>query len=154
MKEGLTPNAVVVDLDGTLSNLRKRIQHAKNKEWEEFHLAAKDDQPHMDVLITIEAWSANKHPIIVITGRNERYRGMTLQWFAKHGIAVDALLMRPDGNFDSDSAIKPQLLFMHFDGSRDKATDEVLVILEDRESMVETWRNLGFNCWEVRPGEY
>ena len=32
--------------------------------------------------------------------------------------------------------------------------EEVLVILEDRDRVVEEWRNLGFNCWQVRAGGY
>jgi hypothetical protein len=93
-------------------------------------------------------------PIIVgLTGRNERYRMMTLRWLDKHGIALDTLLMRPDDNYQSDHELKPEMLDLWLI-DEGRTHSDVWFILEDREKVVEAWRNLGHDCWQVRPGGY
>lgn len=144
--------SIIVDLDGTLCDSTHREHLAREKRWEEFHEAAKDDQPRQDVYCFIR-WLANDFIIIGCTGRNERYRAATNAWMLKHEVHLDELFMRPDNDFSSDFELKPKIIAAVF-GSQEKALKEVLLILEDRDRMVEVWRNLGYVCWQVRAGGY
>lgn len=159
---------LVVDLDGTLSDSAHRDHLAVAKEWDEFHSKLVEDEPHWDVADLLSVISDSFHPvctnlqIVALTGRNERYRIATEQWMLKHSIKVDHLLMRPDHNWASDHDLKPQMLVDFvlgegegtFDLRAKEAARKVWFILEDRDKVVEAWRNLGFRCWQTQMGGY
>lgn len=143
---------VVIDLDGTLCDCVHRQHHAQQSQWDEFHAKLVDDEPYWDV-----QWFLKKLPerlqVLAVTGRNEAYRQMTYDWLDKHSIVIDDVLMRPDRDFRTDDVLKPQLLEDHF-GSKDLVIDNVAFVLDDRDKVVEAWRNYGLPCWQVRPGGY
>lgn len=59
------------------------------------------------------------------------------------------LLMRKDGDWRHDTEVKPELL--------QKASitpDKVYFILEDRDSMVAKWCELGYRCLQVNDGKF
>tara|TARA_R110000824_G_scaffold15883_3_gene66572 strand:+ start:12958 stop:13398 length:441 start_codon:yes stop_codon:yes gene_type:complete len=144
--------AVIVDLDGTLCDCVHRQHHAQQSQWDEFHAKLMDDDPYWDV-----QWFLRKLPetlrVLAVTGRNEGFRQMTYDWLDKHSIVIDDVLMRPTGDFRPDDVLKPQLLQEHF-GSKDLVIDNVIFVLDDRDKVVEAWRNYGLTCWQVRPGGY
>lgn len=37
---------------------------------------------------------------------------------------------------------------------RDLEKEDVVCILDDRDSVVDAWRAAGFRCWQVKPGGY
>lgn len=142
-------NIIVVDLDGTLSNSGWREMHAQNKDWDLFHELGKADKPNEDVKALIAAFkSAGDYQIVGCTGRNEKYRTQTIQWLYHHDIELDDILMRPENNWEPDHELKPSFFEAHYD------KDEVLFVLDDREKVVQSWRDKGYNCWQVRPGGY
>jgi len=143
---------IVVDLDGTLYNSSQRNHLAQAGQWDEFHKASANDDPYNDVLNLINQMS-EMHNIIGCTGRTNAHRQITFDWLMDHGVSMDHLLMRPDNNFESDTIIKPKLL-EEFLEKNNLSKESVLFILEDRDKMVERWRDLGYNCWQVRPGGY
>jgi hypothetical protein len=144
---------VVFDLDNTLADCRWRKKWANEKQWEEFHSRANIDLPHYDALFLWMHLPRKVCPIIV-TGRPEKYRSQTLQWLVEFiGVPKDqALLMRPDDNFESAAILKPKMLLDYFGGNISAAYHEVFFILEDDPAVVQAYRALGFNCWQVRDG--
>ena len=147
---------VVVDLDGTLCDSGHREHLARAKQWDEFHSLLCDDEPHEDVLKllrTLASGDAESPLIVGLTGRNDRYRPSTLHWLMKHNVPLDDLLMRPDTNFKPDHEMKPEILDQWLSENGHTHSD-VWFILEDRDKVVEAWRNLGHNCWQCRPGGY
>lgn len=149
------PHIIVVDLDGTLCNSAHREHLARAGQWDDFHSLLLDDEPWPDVrqFLDMICNGTGEMQVVGLTGRNERYRMMTLKWLGKHQIYLDALLMRPDSCYLSDTEIKPQLLDGWLD-EKGMTHADVMCILEDRDKMVEEWRNLGHNCWQCRPGGY
>lgn len=144
---------IIIDLDGTLCNSAHREELARNREWEAFHDLLIHDQPHDDVVEFMRA-ADDLNKMIALTGRPEKYRNLTLEWLNKNELNLfEQLIMRPDDDWRSDHVLKPEMLFTYF-GSKEKALESVLVILEDRDRLVEEWRNLGFRCWQVQPGGY
>jgi hypothetical protein len=149
-------NFIICDLDGTLSLSSHRAHLAQQGLWDAFHEAGKDDELNEAVAWFLDNASRFGNAIvIVLTGRNEHYRGMTDDWFARHRLmnVIDHLIMRPDNDYSHDIDLKPEMLFNHF-GDREIARKSVGVILEDRDKMVERWRDLGFDCWQVAVGTY
>jgi uncharacterized HAD superfamily protein len=151
----MTANIIVVDLDGTLCNSAHREHLARAGQWDEFHSLLGDDKPWEDVAKVLPLLSET-FAIVALTGRNEKWRNATLKWLVNNDQLdqhIDYLLMRPDNDFRSDAVLKPALLDEFLDDQ--KVTHaEVLFILEDRDKMVEAWRELGHSCFQVRPGGY
>ena len=143
---------IIIDLDGTLCNSGHRQHYAVAKDWAQFHGCLMQDEPNADVQGLIAALPEN-WTRIALTARPEPYRTQTIEWLLSHGIAIDTLLMRPANDFNSDTIVKPALLNRHF-GSHEVALQHVAFILDDRDAIVEAWRNLGYRCWQVQPGGY
>jgi len=146
----MTNNVVVVDLDGTLCNSAHRDHLAKAGLWDEFHAKLAEDEPWADVakLVATLDDDAYNFTVVGLTGRNERYREATLKWLHLHHIRLDDLLMRPDNDYQPDHVLKPAMLEAAYEFHK------VWFILEDRDKVVEAWRNLGYNCWQIRAGGY
>jgi len=148
---------IVVDIDGTLSDSRAREHFAQNKDWDAFHEHMMEDPPHEDVACLIRSLSDSAQ-IIGCTGRSEIYRKATTEWLALHDIPLEFILMRPEFDFRSDYIIKPELLIGWHRASStvpgQTAQERVAFILDDRDRVVQAWRELGFNCWQVRLGGY
>lgn len=151
--------AVVFDIDGTLSDSRARDHLARSKDWDGFHALMMEDPPHGDAA-TLARWLSAREDVEIIgcTGRSEVYRHQTTSWLRQNKIPLDKVLMRPRFDFRPDVEVKPELL-RDWHRSTDPATNmtvqqRVAFILDDRDKMVEAWRELGFNCWQVRHGGY
>jgi len=145
--------ALICDLDNTLANCDHRIHHASAREWDEFHSKLMDDPVYEDVAMIIANLPVNIK-LIAVTGRNERYRQLTLDWLAKNSLQFDEILMRPDGNYIPDHELKPKMLIDFFDGDIELAKQQVICILDDRDKVVSAYRELGFPCWQVRSEKY
>jgi len=143
---------VIVDIDGTVANCQHRVKHIEGdkKDWDKFYEEAVNDEPYENVVELVNLLSA-KYSIVFCTGRPNEYRDDTLAWLKKHfklGF-FDCLLMREDGDYRPDYEIKPELL--DYDGIE---LDEILLVLEDRDSVVKAWRDLGLTCLQPRLGKF
>jgi phosphoglycolate phosphatase-like HAD superfamily hydrolase len=145
---------VLLDLDGTLCDSAHRVHLAQNKDWDGFHSLLVEDQPNYDIVWFL----ANLPPfaeVVVVTGRPEKWRKATEEWLAKHGLSayVDEMLMRPDHDYRQDHELKVAMLDETF-GSREEWTRRTMFALDDRDKVVEAYRNAGVVCWQVRQGTY
>lgn len=146
---------IIVDLDGTLCDCSHRVHLAQAKQWNEFHAGIPSDSPVKPVLEFCRTMSEAGYEILLCTGRDERHRDATLRWIGAAGAApfVQFLLMRPDKDRSSDHELKPRLVYEFF-GSKEEALEKTLMVLDDRDRVVEAWRDEGFTCWQVQAGSY
>ena len=154
---------VLVDLDGTVCNVAHRLHLAQAKQWDDFHALLSRDEPVAEIvelLRMIEFVASVGWPveILAVTGRSEKYRPSTFDWFIKHRIPIDEVLMRPDDDFTSDGELKIKLVeqFMaeRYGPGKDAVLNRVLFAIEDRDRVVEAYRAYGIKCWQVAQGEY
>jgi hypothetical protein len=143
---------IIVDLDGTLYNSVGRSHLAKAGLWDDFHSQSVFDQPNYDVLELVQLLSKD-HTMLGITGRNERFRNITNAWLTRWSVPLDDLLMRPDGNYHPDTEVKLSLLHRWL-GKNNRTMREIWFAMEDRDKMVDAWRNANIPCYQVRAGEY
>ena len=57
--------------------------------------------------------------------------------------------MRPEGNNEKDSIIKKRIYEDHIKGKFN-----VEFVLDDRNQVVEMWRELGLTCLQVAEGDF
>jgi uncharacterized HAD superfamily protein len=143
---------IILDLDGTLCDNRHRVELAVAGRWDEFNSLCGLDIPYDDVMAFI-AFIPGNIEVVAVTGRDERWRSITVKWLQHYEICIDALLMRATGDYSPDAEVKLKLIEQHF-GSKENAIREILFAIDDRDRVVEAYRNYGLNCWQVRQGDY
>ena len=145
---------VIVDMDGTLSDATHRSHLAQSGQWDEFHSASKDD-PVREAVADFCRVCGHEFELIILTGRNEKFRNQTNEWLKAMGLAscFSQLLMRPDDDFRPDIEMKIALLEDFF-GSKESVLEEVSFCLDDRDKVVEGFRDYGLDCWQVKQGDY
>jgi hypothetical protein len=147
---------IVIDIDGTLAKVGDRLKYLQTspKDWDSFYSACFDDEPIAPV-VDLVCRLAPHYFLVFCTGRRESVREQTTKWLKKHLRPVNRtpfnalLLMRPDNDHRHDTVVKPELLQAH-----GVTPEEVAFILEDRNSMVAKWRELGYTCFQVADGDF
>ena len=143
---------VVVDIDGTIAKVGDRLKYLQQekKDWDSFYEHCDEDEPIKDMLHLVYDLHRSYNHIVFCTGRRDSVRAKTEAWLSKYlGIEEYILLMRPDGDFRHDTMVKPELL-----AQMNITPDRVYCILEDRDSMVSRWRDLGYRCLQVDRGDF
>lgn len=136
-------SAWMVDVDGTLALRGGRSPY----DWR----SVGDDLPNSPVVTTVQALAAHSEisAIIVISGRHEQARQLTLSWLDRHSIPHDELFMRADGDFRPDEVVKQELF-----EEMVEPYYRVLGVLDDRDRVVKMWRRLGLVCFQVAEGSF
>ncbi len=142
----------IFDIDGTLSNCSARLCHILDgqPDWDAFHAECHLDnanQPVVDVLRHL--YHEGGWTIVLCTGRPWRYSEKTRRWMEVKGIPYHNLMMREDDDKQSDVDLKRRML----KGLRDLGHD-VKMVFEDRQRVVDMWREEGVFCFQVGKGDY
>lgn len=147
---------IVVDIDGTIAKVGDRLKYLQQvpKNWDEFYNHCDEDSVIQPIARLVD-YLAVDHEIVYCTGRRESVREKTIQWIDNHmdfagsfGGEIN-LLMRKDNDWRHDTEVKPEMLAKH-----GYTPENVWFILEDRDSMVAKWRELGFTCLQVADGKF
>jgi len=134
--------SAIVDLDGTLAIRQSRNPYDFS--------AADNDLPDDCIVHLVRALSQSGWEIIVVTGREEKFRSLTERWLFAHLGIHGKLFMRCDGDYRPDTTIKREI---YETSIRDRFN--VQIVLDDRRRVVEMWRNeLGLRCLQVRDGDF
>ncbi|MGH3655458.1 MAG: hypothetical protein ACRDUA_02260 [Micromonosporaceae bacterium] len=133
-----TPYAVL-DLDGTLADVRHRLHHLarRPRNWDAFFAGCSADQPLPEGLEVTAALAA-EHEIVYLTGRPERTRRATERWLRRHGLPPGRLLMR--GETDR----RPSAVFKLGRLRRLAAERAVAVLVDDDAAVCAAAEAAGF----------
>lgn len=130
----------VVDIDGVLADVRHRLHHVQRapKDWEAFFAAARHDQPLAEGL-EVARRLAEAFEVVYLSGRPERCRRDTEQWFARYGVPDGELRLRREGDRRPARLVK-------VDELRRLARDaEVVVLVDDDPDVCDAARRAGFD---------
>ena len=85
----------VFDVDGVLADVRHRLHHLESrpKDWDGFFRDARRDPP-LEQGVALCQESAKDCEVVYVTGRPERCRRDTLDWFRAQGLPEGELSMR------------------------------------------------------------
>jgi len=153
----------ICDVDGTLMNVEKRVQWAKKHKkdtdrvmnWDIFLdplVMLEFDKSNRDVCNIINALysdSINDNNIIITSARNERHRDVTMKQLSLADVHYDAMYLRDDDDFRPDDVVKAELLGKIITDGYDPT-----VAFDDRNQVVNKWRELGIKCYQVREGNF
>ena len=161
---------IICDIDGTIADLTHRLKYVRNlhddpnwkADWDAFHKGCVFDTPKQDVIEVLHCtakWEAYKHPttgdreVTFLSGRNSVVREETVAWLREH---VPLCKDWDDHTFDK---------YLHMRRKKDRRPDTVikaemvaklgltpentLCLFDDRQCVVDMWRELGFLTLQV-----
>jgi hypothetical protein len=137
-------DCVIFDLDGTFAFLGDRSPYDASR--------SEGDEINAAVHFVYEAIRAGKPEtaVLLVSGREERWRPQTERWLARHNVVYDALYLRPSGDRRKDTVVKREIFERHIAGQF-----TVLVVFEDRDQVVRMWRDdLDLPCFQVAWGDF
>ncbi len=147
-----TAKVVLFDMDGTLADIRHRRTFLDQSpaDWKAFKAAMGDDTPNVPIVsLYTSLWDTGSYELIIVIGRNERYRKLTEQWLSWNEIPFGRMLMRADDDFRADHIIKEEIL--------DQLLGEgktILFTVDDRQQVVDMWRRRGITCLQCDVGNF
>lgn len=143
---------IVFDVDGTLADLNGREDYLKSNkpDWKAFNTDMDRDLPNAPIVELYKTlWETGKYEMIIVSGRQERFRKVTETWLTWHEIPFKTLLMREDKDSRPDSEVKQDIL-RRLQGQGKK----ILFVVDDRQSVVDMWRANGVTCLQCKKGDY
>ena len=87
--------------------------------------------------------------VIIVTGRDGVCHEETRKWLKDNGIQYDALYQRPKYNNLKDSIIKKDIYEQFI-----KPNFKVKAVFDDRNQVVDMWREVGLTCCQVAEGDF
>ena len=135
------PMAWIVDMDGTLARMNGRSPYDLTR--------VSEDEPVEAVIDIVSALHFGGFAIVVASGREDTCREATEEWLDRYGVPWDDLVMRKAGDHRNDAIVKRELLFEEIAPSWN-----VRGTIDDRNRVVEMWRELGLTCAQVAPGDF
>lgn len=142
---------VVFDIDGTLANIEHRLVYvrSKPKNWKAFDAGIPNDKVNEPVAEIYRQIIYAGHNVVLATGRNERSRDATVDWFVKNDLPRRKLYMRKADDFRSDDIVKQEILDQII-ADYGKKPD---MVFEDRPRVIRMWRDNGIFVFDVFQGD-
>ena len=146
-------NIVIFDLDGTLANIDKRRTLAtKNGKmnWNVFFNPDNIDldTPNQAVINMANILYSQDYIIYILSGRSDKTHQATIDWLSKHNVDYDLLIMRPQNQlYKKDSDLKQSWLDTI-------GKDRVSMVFDDRQQVVDMWRQNGLPTFQVADGDF
>ncbi|GIF10635.1 AAA family ATPase [Actinoplanes teichomyceticus] len=136
------PEAVLVDIDGTVALMRGRSPY----DWSRVG----EDAPNPAVIAAVRAMHAAGHAVVFCSGRDEVCRPETEAWLELFvEVPYEALFMRPAGDSRKDATVKREIFDREI---RDRW--RVVGVFDDRQQVVRMWRALGLTVFQVAEGDF
>jgi len=138
---------ILIDLDGTLADVSHRLHHVqgRRKNWDAFFAGMAEDPLNAWCRELMRGMKALGHTIAIVSGRPDDYEREVRNWLTTHDAPFDRLLLRQAGDFRPDTVVKQEILHEHFD------KDDILFIVDDRQGVVDMWREQGLVCLQCEP---
>ena len=149
-------NIVIFDLDGTIALIDKRRELSSKPngkfDWDIFFNPKNIDldEPNFPVINTLKSLKNSGYKIVILSGRLETTKKATINWLNKYNIVFDDFKMRqnsPTGKYISDVELKRGWL-------KEIGKENVQFVFDDRNKLVEMWRNHGLTCFQVNEGDF
>ena len=147
---------VIFDLDGTLAIIDERRDRARlpngKMDWKVFFAPENIslDLPNNPVIETFKTFKDAGYNMVIFSGRGKETIDATWTWLDQYGINPDGgLFMREIKDYRPDEVLKLEWMNERFPDRR-----EILGIFDDRNKVVDMWREEGFTCFQVENGDF
>ena len=146
----------IFDIDGTISDCSHRQHYVQapkgRRDWKSFTDAVDEDAPQVPIIKLARILHATmQYKILLFSGRSDRVKIKTQHWLKGNKVPYNGLHMRKEGDHRDDRVIKKEM-FEEVVGMENIGL--VDFVFDDRNKVVEMWRELGLKCLQVAPGDF
>ena len=145
---------VIFDLDGTLALIDDRRDLATKDngkfDWDVFFNPDNInlDLPNQPVINMANILHRQGFRIFILSGRSDVTHQATVNWLNDNDIWWDHLVMRPQNHlYLPDNDLKQMWL-------DSIGKDNVAMVFDDRNQVVDMWRQNGLTCFQVADGDF
>jgi hypothetical protein len=142
---------LVCDVDGTVADLTHRRVYVatKPKNWPAFEKTMHLDTPIPHVIRAVNVLFDAGWKVVMATGRGAQNREVTVKWLADNGVPYHFMYTRAFKDSRRDDIVKSEILDqMRADGHYPTVT------FDDRDQVVQMWRDRGLPCVQVAEGNF
>jgi len=132
---------ILFDLEGTLTRSLWRQHFAKINQWYDYHKRMIEDRPNYDVIANLDGLKDN-FTIVILTGMEEEWRKLALEWMDLNDIYYDHLYMRPTGDKTTTVDFKRGVI-------EGIGPDKFSVAFDDQQRNVDMFIRLGIPAIKV-----
>ena len=149
---------VIFDLDGTLALIDdRRVLATKDNgkmDWDVFFDPKNIslDLPNRPVIEMAQMLKRQGFRIVIFSGRSKGTKEVTKEWLNNFDIPFDVIKMRPTSKefmYMPDDKLKQMWLDKLF-----PKKDDILCVFDDRQKVVDMWRENGITCLQVADGNF
>ena len=133
--------AIICDIDGTLA-----IMHAERTPYD--HSSANLDKPNWAVIRLVRVMNT-ECDVILCSGREDKWRELTVDWLKLYGVPYKILHMRPTGDKTPDDQLKKMIFEREIEPHYN-----IRFVLDDRNRVVDMWRDLRLPVFQVNYGDF
>lgn len=141
--------AVLFDLDGTIADVAHR-RHLTKEHWPSFERSCVTDKPVKAVVDLLDVLREAGFLIWIVSARTSAVRGYTEDWLKEYDIKYDHLVMRELYDSRPDEIVKREWL----EEGRLPPVDQIAFVVDDRNKVVNMWREMGITCLQCAPGDF
>lgn len=138
----MAADTIVIDLDGTLADVRHRLPliHRDRPDYDAFFAAVGGDGLNAWCRALMKAL-ADDYRVAIVSGRPERTRPETVAWLSRHDVPYhDLFLVRSEQElYTPDQDLKRRWLEGY-------GRERILFAVDDRQKVVDMWRAEGVVC--------
>ena len=143
---------IIFDVDGTIADVehRRHLVNGYNKDWKNFRLATEFDTPVQWVCDIAKRHIAQGEEVAFFSARNESEREITEKQISEWiGDGHKGVFLRPNGDYRPDEVFKSELAdkFEELGGKID-------LVFDDRNKVVDMWRQRGTTVVQVADGDF
>lgn len=141
IKNDKLPKAVICDLDGTLA-----LHNGRNP-----YDASTCDEDLVNTPVAEAIWKYGRdgYEILFTSGREDKFRSQTMKFLARAGMPCYQLFMRATDDKRKDHVVKRELYEKHIEGNYN-----VEAVFDDRQRVVDMWRDIGLTVFQVADGNF
>ena len=132
---------VIFDLDGTLALIDKRRDLSMvndKRDWDVFFDPnnIQLDDPNTPVITMAQLLHSQGYKIVILSGRSAITQDATIDWLNQHNVPYDDLHMKQNWLFTT------------------LRNDDIFAVFDDRQQVVDMWRNNGLTVFQVADGDF
>jgi len=169
---------IVFDVDGTLMNIEHRVKYARRTiphpdvpiylheikpsayripnpdyDYDKFESEIVNDTPNIEIFVIAHALKEQGHTIIIASGRKIKQAGVTLKMLDEYYVWGDSFwdtyYFRKDDDNRKDSIVKYE---MYKQMLKDRYDPKL--VFDDRQQVVDMWRDKGIRVCQVAEGNF
>lgn len=134
-----SPDAIIVDMDGTLAIHNGRSPYDTAKCGDDLV-----NEPIAYIIKCVSPDTATRTRVLIVSGRDDTYYRHTIQWLSQNKIPYDEVHMRKAGDKRDDAVVKKEI----YEGCI-KGKYNVLFVLDDRPRVCRMWHQQGLTLLKV-----